>query len=156
MALDDELKKCFSKFTTGVAIASASGGGKNIGLTINSFSSVSLDPALLSFCIGSKSANLEYFLENDYFSINILSAKQQKLAQEFAKADNEAKWGVEKCSFSANNAIIFENSLSYFECKKYQVLEAGDHHIIIGKITDFANLNDEKALIYHNSKYMQL
>lgn len=123
------------------------------GLTINSFSSVSLEPPLLSFCIDNKSTNLKLFQKNRYFSLNVLSEEQQELANAFAKPKNNKKWQVEPYFFGPKGNPIFQNSLGYFECEKEKIVKAGDHHILIGRIISFEKLSDKKPLIYHKGQY---
>lgn len=123
------------------------------GMTINSFSSVSLNPALVSFCIDNRSANLKFFKKNRYFSLNILSKEQQGLAKAFATPKNSAKWNVEPYFFGQKGNPIFQNSLAFFECKKHRVIKCGDHHIVIGEVIDFGKINDVKPLIYYRSKF---
>lgn len=126
------------------------------GMTINSFTSVSLNPALISFCIDSKSANLKFFQKNRYFSLNILSEDQQALASAFATPKNSKKWGVEPYIFGKFGNPIFQNSLGFFECKKHRVIKAGDHYIIIGEVLDFGKINEKEPLLYYRGKYAKL
>jgi len=126
------------------------------GITVNSFTSVSLNPALISFCIDNQSANLKFFKKNRYFSLNILSQEQQGLANAFATPKNSTKWGVEPYFFGKKGNPIFQNSLGFFECKKQRVIKCGDHHIIIGEILDFGKISDKKPLIYYRGKYTNL
>ncbi len=126
------------------------------GMTINSFSSVSLNPPLVSFCIDNKSSNLELFKKNRTFSLNILSESQQSLSSGFATPKNSKKWDIEPYSLGKYGNPIFENSLAYFECKKHRIIKAGDHHIIIGEIIDFAKLNEAKPLMYFQGKYRNI
>ena len=156
MSNHDVLKKTFSTFATGVAIAALNENNQKLGITINSFSSVSLDPALLSFCIGNNSSVLQQFLDCQFFSINILSATQQNLANAFTRSDDQEKWQLEKVNLSQNSTPIFANSLSYFECQKHQIIKSGDHQIIIGKITNCEVLNDQKPLTYFKGKYQNI
>ncbi len=123
------------------------------GMTINSFSSVSLNPPLVSFCIDNKSSNLELFKKNRTFSLNILSEQQQNLSSGFATPKNTKKWDIEAYSLGQYGNPIFENSLAYFECKKHRIIKAGDHHIVIGEIIDFAKLNESQPLLYFQGKY---
>lgn len=123
------------------------------GMTINSFSSVSLNPPLLSFCIDNSSSNLQLFKKNKTFSLNILSESQQDLARGFATPKNSLKWGIETYFLGQNGNPIFKNSLAFFECRKHRIIKAGDHHIIIGEVLDFAKLNDSKPLLYFQGKY---
>ena len=126
------------------------------GMTINSFTSISLNPALISFCIDNKSANLKFFKQNRYFLLNILSIQQHELASAFATPKNSKKWTVEPYIFSKFGNPIFQNSLCFIECKKHKVIKMGDHHIIIGEIIDFAKVNDQQPLIYFNGSYQKL
>ncbi len=126
------------------------------GMTINSFTSVSLEPPLVSFCIDNKSSNLELFRKNRYFSLNILSANQKLLSGAFATPKNSSKWGVEPYFFAKKGSPIFENSLAFFECKKHKIIAMGDHHIVIGEVLDFAKINNSKPLIYSCGKYAEI
>jgi len=154
-----ELRNCLGKFATGVMIACGLDKETNqpFGLTINSFASVSLNPPLVSFCIGSESSNLELFKRNQNFSLNILSENQIKLAKEFALAHNSSKWQTEDYYFGEFASPIFKNSLAFLECKIFKIIEAGDHQVIIGEVVDFDKLNsDKKPLIYYSSTFSSI
>jgi len=126
------------------------------GMTINSFTSVSLEPPLVMFCVDDKSANLRFFKKNRYFSLNVLSQDQKALATAFARPKNSTKWGVEPYLLSQKGNPIFQNSLGFFECKKHRVIRAGDHHIVIGEVMDFEKMSDENPLLYYSGKYSAL
>lgn len=124
------------------------------GMTINSFSSVSLTPPLVSFCIDNRSNNLALFKKNQYFSLNILSENQIELAKEFATPKNSKKWQIETYFLGKKGSPIFENSLGFFECKKHKIIKAGDHHIVIGEVIDFGKIKeDQHPLLYSKSKF---
>ena len=125
------------------------------GMTINSFTSISLSPALISFCIDNKSGNLKFFKRNRYLLLNISSEEQQDLASAFATPKNSKKWSVEPYIFSKFGNPIFHNSLCFIECRKHKVIKMGDHHIIIGEVINFAKINDKKPLLYFSGKYAQ-
>ncbi|MSP33371.1 MAG: flavin reductase [Rickettsiales bacterium] len=143
-----ELRDCFGLFTTGVMVATTAFKGGLYGMTINSFSSTSLEPPLLLFSVDNKSFNLKAFQKSKHFSLSILSQQQLILAQEFAKPANESKWQVEKYFTAKLGSPIFEESMGYFECERYDVVKAGDHHIIIGKIISCAKLKQNRPLLY--------
>jgi flavin reductase (DIM6/NTAB) family NADH-FMN oxidoreductase RutF len=126
------------------------------GMTINSFSSISLEPKLAMFCIDNKSANLNLFKKNRYFSLNVLSLEQRDLAAAFATPKNSAKWKVEPYFFSKKGNPVFYNSLAFFECKKHRVIKQGDHHIILGEILDFGKINEKEPLLYYRGKYSEI
>jgi flavin reductase (DIM6/NTAB) family NADH-FMN oxidoreductase RutF len=123
------------------------------GMTINSFTSVSLEPPLVLFCIDNKSANLSYFKKNKYFSFNILSQQQQELSSAFSTPKNSQKWFVAPYFFSKYGNPIFYDSLAFIECKRHKVIKIGDHHIIIGEIVDFGKINNSQPLLYFSGKY---
>lgn len=126
------------------------------GMTINSFTSVSLEPPLVMFCIDDNSSNLKLFKKNRYFSLNILSEDQMELAKGFATPKNSKKWGIEPYVFGKKGNPIFQNTLGFFECEKKRVIKAGDHHIIIGEVLDFGKINEKEPLFYYRGKYASL
>lgn len=148
-----ELRDCFGLFATGVMIASTNYKDELYGMTINSFASVSLKPPMLLFSIANESYNLRFFKKTKYFSLNTLSVGQLPLAREFARHQNQHKWAMEEFYLTKLKNPVFNNSLGFFECKKHKLIKAGDHHILIGEIVDFAKLNDDKPLTYINSQF---
>lgn len=150
---DKKLRECFGLFATGVMVATANLEGELYGMTINSFASVSLNPPLLLFSVANSSFNLEAFTKSKSFILNVLSTKQLDLAKEFARSQNHKKWEIEKYHSTKLGNIVFENSLGYFECKKHQIIAAGDHHVIIGEIIDFAKLQQHDPLLYFSSQF---
>jgi flavin reductase (DIM6/NTAB) family NADH-FMN oxidoreductase RutF len=126
------------------------------GMTINSFTSISLNPPLVSFSIDNRSSNLALFKKNRYFSLNILSQEQQKLSGAFATPKNSSKWGVEPYFFAKKGSPIFQNSLAFFECKKHKIIKLGDHHMVIGEVIDFGKVSDAKPLLYYSGKYSEV
>jgi flavin reductase (DIM6/NTAB) family NADH-FMN oxidoreductase RutF len=148
-----KLKSCFSIFPTGVMIAATQLEEKLYGMTINSFTSVSLEPPLLLFSIENKSSNLRPFKKSNYFSLSVLSCEQISIAKKFAESKNCKKWNSEEYFLGNFKNPVFKNSLGFFECEKYNVIKAGDHLIMIGKIVDFEILSTEKPLFYINGKF---
>lgn len=148
-----DLRDCFGLFATGVMIATTTTKHNLHGLTINSFSSVSLEPPLLLFSIDNNSSNLKVFKKSKRFCLNILSKNQEELAKEFAKPSNGEKWTIEKYNLTIYNNPVFENSVAFFECENYKMIKAGDHHILIGRIINFAKMNDDECLFYHLGKF---
>ena len=126
------------------------------GMTINSFSSVSLEPPLVSFCIDNKSSNLKFFKKNLYFSLNILSESQKDLASGFAKPKNSSKWQIEHYYFGKFGNPIFNQSIGFLECKKHRIIKLGDHHMIIGEVVDFGKLSNSSPLLYNKAKFCLL
>jgi flavin reductase (DIM6/NTAB) family NADH-FMN oxidoreductase RutF len=151
------LRENFGLFATGVAIAATQSDDESNIITINSLSSISLDPALLLFCIDNKSSNFKAFTSNKNFSINLLTQDQIDLSKHFSKTQRE---DLDVSKFFSNSELgnlVLKDSMGYFECEKHDVIESGDHNIIIGKIVNFAKLSeDKKPLIYFKGAYNSL
>jgi flavin-dependent trigonelline monooxygenase, reductase component len=122
---------------TGVTIVTtASDDGKPLGFTANSFSSVSLDPALLLVSIAKTSSNYQTFASTGHFAINILAEGQKDLSNTFARPSDDRFANV-GWRLSENQNPLIENVSAWFDCATHAVIDAGDHALIIGKVEAF-------------------
>ena len=152
MNLDVNLfKDIVAKFPTGITIVTTSYNGKNFGFTANSFTSVSISPLLVSFCIAKSSGSLEAFLYSESFCINFLAENQVDLSKIFAcKIRNK----FESAKFSLiDNLPVLDDVLGYMILKQHSVHEAGDHFIIVGEMLKGYKSDEAQALCYYNRKY---
>lgn len=132
-----QLRDTFGAFMTGVTVVTTlDENGNPLGFTANSFSSVSLDPPLLQISIDKRSANLDYFTKNPNFAVNILSARQKDVSNIFASKD-ENRFSRIGWELSANHSPLINYVSAWFDCGLYQVVDAGDHMIILGEILGF-------------------
>ena len=150
-----ELRTAFGSFMTGVTIVTTSGAdGAPRGFTANSFTSVSLEPPLLLVCIGKSAASLEVFRQAKGFAVNILSEAQKDTSVLFAskRADKfeAARWRPGPFG----NPLI-EGSAAWFDCARYQMIDAGDHVILMGHIEAFS-YSDANPLGYARGHYITL
>ena len=139
------LRQAFAGFATGVAIVTCfNQNNEPVGLTINSFSSVSLEPALVLWSLVNHSPSRDVFEQAEYFAINIVSAEQQAICQNFAKPqENKFQFG----DWNLNTlAPVLEGSVVQFVCRKHQQIEAGDHQIFLGEIQNCRYSNQEPLL----------
>ncbi len=150
---NQKLREAFGLFATGVMIASTIVDEKIKGLTINSFSSVSLNPPLVLFSIGNESSSLDVFRATKSYSLNILSKNQLEVAKDFAKSSLDKEKQLANYSLSDYNNPVFENSLAYFDCIHHQIIKAGDHHIFIGEIINFAKVVEGEGLFYYRGEF---
>lgn len=140
------LKKCLSLFATGITSIVTKNSKKYIGITVNSFSSVSLEPPLVMWCIDKKSSSIKSFLKvKNNYEIIFLSKSQRKISNKFASSDNEVN--------TLSLKKIKKDSLGYMICSFYKKLSAGDHYIILHKVKTFRVLNHKKPLLFYKSKY---
>lgn len=145
------LRTCFGQFATGVAIVTTGADKQAAGVTINSFSSVSLDPPLVLWSIGRKSRSFETFKAARKFCVNILSSEQIFLAQRFASSSDEKFNGIEW--FSGRTGVpVLSGTIGTLECEVTQMHEGGDHLVIIGEVAHFDTFPGE-ALLFAQSRY---
>jgi len=145
------LRQCLGKFATGVTVVTCQGPGGPCGITANSFTSVSLEPPLILWNIDKRSNTLQAFFEAERFAVNVLREDQQSLAEHFARSESVSFEGID---YRLNGSAVpmLENSLACMECRTDQIIEAGDHYIIIGEIESFVS-NDAEPLLFFAGDY---
>ncbi len=148
------LRQAFGGFATGVAIVTCfDQHNEPVGLTINSFSSVSLEPALVLWSLVNHSPSLECFDQAEYFAINILGAHQQDLCQNFAKPQaNKFQFGE---WHQSHKAPVLNDCLVQFVCRKDQRIKAGDHQIFIGEI-EHCRFSNHEPLLFCKGQFNRL
>lgn len=149
------LRAAFSAFMTGVTIVTAlDEDGAPRGFTANSFTSVSLTPPLILFCISKASLSLDLFLKTPAFAVNILSDRQRDLSARFAAPVENRFADVDWTAGPAGSPVL--NGVSgWFDCELRNTVEAGDHHIVIGEVIGFDH-NRKEALGYSRGDYFSL
>jgi len=145
-----QLRDAYGRFATGVCIVTTQTPSGPIGMTANSFSSVSLDPPLVLWCPAKASARTPHFTAATHFAIHVLCAEQAKQAVDFAK-DGRAFDGVE-LSEGQGGVPLLSGCSARFECVVRQVHEAGDHLIQIGEVLR-AELSEAAPLIFCNGQF---
>ena len=125
------------------------------GITMNSFSSVSLDPPLVLVSIDLRNAILGHFLSSPFFAINILADHQERLSRTFSSpAENrfiDVDWHP-----AQSGTPLLDGALAHLECSMVRTFEVGDHAVLIGEVKRAAFSKGEKPLVYFNSEYRNL
>ncbi len=121
-------------------------------MTINSFSSVSLMPALVSWCIDQRAASYATFIGASHFALTVLAADQADLALRFATRGVDKFRGIE---IDDGQAPVIANACAWFRCESHRSIELGDHQMLVGKVTEFGN-NDRQPLVFRNGQFQQL
>ena len=159
MSIDKiQLRNAFCCFGTGVCVVTTSEEelwGRPLGMTINSFSSVSLDPPLLLWSIQNDSEVFEIFSQNNHFVINVLSASQQLHSSQYAKKGDHELF-PEHYHYSSLGCPIVQDALVSFECEQESLTRAGDHHIILGRIIRVHSSPEEPPLLFYKGQYHSL
>ena len=149
------LRQALGSFPTGVTVVSCLDKNKNpLGFTANSFTSVSLDPQLISICIDKESFNIDSFFITKHFAVSVLSEGQQSISTTFATPNEDRFQNVEWRTEDTGSPII-ENAVAWFDCNTRQVIDAGDHLILIGEIIAFDS-SPKTPLMYLRGNYVNL
>ncbi len=143
-------RDALGKFATGVTIVTVKTEDGPVGMTVNSFASVSLDPALVLWSIEKKSGRYAAFTEAEYFAVHVLDESQADLALEFARNAN----AFDNCAWHTNEfgVPMVEGVLSRFECKRTVVHEGGDHSILMGEVLQYGFRYGE-PLVFASGKF---
>ncbi|WP_428826149.1 flavin reductase family protein [Azonexus sp. IMCC34842] len=150
------LRNALGRFATGIAVVTAiDPDGHPIGLTVNSFSAVSLEPPLVLWCLDNGSHNLEAFRRASHHAINILSVTQQDLSNRFATWPTDRFVGL-PWQPGAGGAPVFPACCSSFEVANETAHVAGDHTVFIGRIEKFSETPDLAPLLFHAGQYRKL
>lgn len=146
------LRDAFGCFMTGVTVVTSMNGDEPLGFTANSFSSVSIDPPLLLVSIAKTSRNFGHFVNAGGFAINVLAEGQKDVSGTFARPSENRFAGIDWARGPAGNPVLPGVS-AWFDCTLSQLVEAGDHAILIGEIKGFAT-SSEPGLGYYRGAYI--
>jgi 3-hydroxy-9,10-secoandrosta-1,3,5(10)-triene-9,17-dione monooxygenase reductase component len=150
-----DFRNALGSFATGVTIITALGkNGKKVGMTANSFNSVSLTPPLILWSIGKNTNCFDDFIAAEAFAVHILAEDQQDLSNRFATSDVD-RFANLTCTEGLLGSPILPNYSACFECKTAQQYEGGDHIIITGEVVTF-NDNKLNPLLFYRGKYHSL
>jgi flavin reductase (DIM6/NTAB) family NADH-FMN oxidoreductase RutF len=158
MALDSRsFRKALGCFASGVTVVTAldPDGKAPVGVTVSAFSSLSLDPPLVLFCLGNQTSSLQVFRAAGHFAINILAEEQRDLSIQFASR-GEDKWKGVSWSTWDSGAPILKNCLANLECRTVNMVDGGDHQIFVGEVQRMKHQEGGSPLIYFRGSYMDL
>lgn len=139
-------------FATGVVVLTAHHGDERVGVTVNSFSSLSLTPPLVLFSLTQNSRSLPVFQKAERIGINILSAEQQHISHRFATSGAD-KWAGTSVNAGAHGAILIDEALAHLECERHAIVDGGDHLIFICRVLAFQSHPGE-PLMYFRGGYL--
>lgn len=150
-----EFRRALSAFATGVGVVTTlDQQGNNVGITISSFNSVSLDPPLILWSVGLDSMSYDAFIAADYFAVHILAQQQMDLCERFAQR-SESKFADIDCRKGVHGVPILPDFAACFECSTEHVYAGGDHKIIVGRVHR-VEAREAEPLIYYRSQFLGL
>lgn len=150
------LRDALGHFPTGVALVTTRAtDGRPIGLTINSFASLSLDPPLVLWSLVNKSPSLAAFNACSHFAIHVLAAGQRELALRFANPQVPDKFTGVAWQETMGGAPLIEGALAHFICLNHQRQAGGDHTLFIGQVEQHEHRAGEPA-VFHRGRFAAL
>lgn len=149
------LRDALGQYATGVTIATTlDRSGNPVGMTVNSFSSVSLEPPLILWSIAETSLGFDVFRDTEHFCINVLCSDQVDLAKQFAQV-SEDKFSGLRLSQGLHGIPKIEGCLAHFECSTEARYPGGDHIILLGRVARHGKFEGE-PLLFHAGQFYDL
>jgi flavin reductase (DIM6/NTAB) family NADH-FMN oxidoreductase RutF len=148
-----DFRRALAQYPTGVTVVTTiAPDGTPTGLTVNSFSSVSLDPPLVLWCLSLKADSLAVFRECERYLIHVLAVDQLSIAKRFATRGAD-KFGPTAWRPTDDGLPLLEGCVAWFECGNRSQYEEGDHVVLIGRVEAFQTIGGA-PLIFHNARYV--
>ena len=150
------LRATLGLFVTGVTIITCRDrDGAPVGITANSFNSVSLDPPLVLWSVGNNASSMEAFLHASHFAVHILSERQTDLANRFARSGTDKFEGL---SFNEGlgRVPLLPDYAARLECTSYANHAGGDHQIFIAEVSRLVSVPEARPLVFHGGRYSEL
>jgi flavin reductase (DIM6/NTAB) family NADH-FMN oxidoreductase RutF/DNA-binding MarR family transcriptional regulator len=150
---DDQrgFRRALGQFATGVTVLTARSGDKLVGVTANSFSSVSLDPPLILWSLELRAQSLAVFREASHFAVNVLAADQVALSTRFARSSLD-KFQATEWTPGRSGVPLLTGAAAHLECAREREHEGGDHVIFVARVERFARF-DREVLLFAHGRY---
>jgi flavin reductase (DIM6/NTAB) family NADH-FMN oxidoreductase RutF len=159
MTIDSEqLRHAMRAWTTGVAVITAAHDGQQYGMTVNSFTSVSLEPPLVSVTLKQLTHTHELVVKSGEFSITILSSDQRELSDRFAGklADIKDRFEGVPTDTLIMDAPLLKGGIAYFNCRVLKSIPIGENTLFLAEVIAASGEGKGEPLVYHNRVYWKL
>lgn len=151
-----DFRKALGTFATGITVVTTfSDTSGPVGITVNSFTSVSLEPPLVLWCLDNNADSYQDFANGNNFAIHVLHEEQKNLSDNFAFKDSNKFSDIEWATSKVGTPVLRDFS-SCFECEVEDKYSAGDHLILLGRVLKFEMRDNNAPLIYYEGNYQKL
>jgi len=154
-----EFRRALGSFATGVCVVTCRIGERTHGITINSLTSVSLDPPLILICVDKKAIAHEMIPQAGHFAINILTERQREISDYFAyrlALDPVHELRDVPHHPGVTGSPLIDGAMAHVECQLVERIPGGDHTIFLGQVLRAEGESDERPLLFHRGKYPRL
>lgn len=149
-------RRVMGAFPTGVTVVTARrGDGSPAGLTVNSLTSVSLEPLLVLVCIDHQSASHDAVMESGAFAVNLLRESDRDVSESFASGDREDRFQDLAWHREVTGSPVLDTALGWLDCTVHQTHVAGDHTIVVGRV-EACDAGEGPPLAYHRGRYARV
>lgn len=148
-----EYRTVLGHLPTGVTVVTAVGEERPIGVAIGSFVSISLDPPLVGFFLGTQSGSWAPMEASGHFCVNILCEDQQELCGTMASRSDDKFEGVAYETAAGSGAPILPDIHAMIDCRIHDVVEAGDHNLVIGRVLSLESRRDAPPMVFYKGQY---
>ena len=157
MTIDpDSFRSVLGRFASGITIITAlDGNGRDVGMTVSAFCSVSLDPPLVQACVDREASMFDALQHAERFGVSVLADEQEALARRFAAVDSSHRFDGIGYARGENGVVLLDDALAHIECSMVSRFEAGDHMLFVGAV-ERATARDARPLLYYRGGYAQL
>jgi flavin reductase (DIM6/NTAB) family NADH-FMN oxidoreductase RutF len=156
IALDSELfRQVMGQFATGVTIVTAVDGDEPVGVAANSFTSVSLDPPLVLFCVARSSSTWPRIERARKFAVNILGEHQEEVSRLFAQRGVD-RFAQVDWHEGLGGSPVLHDTMAYLDCEFWAEYDGGDHIIVVGRVLDLGVSRDAGPLLFFRGQYRRI
>lgn len=150
-----DFRRVLGRFPTGVTIVTALAADRPVGMAVNSFTSVSLDPPLILFCAAHSSTTWPHIRSAGTFTVNVLGEDHGELCRVFAEKGADRFTGL-RYRTGATGAPVLNGVAAHLDCRIEALHEAGDHVIVVGRVEDHNADDRVRPLVFHGGTYAGL
>jgi len=152
----DTFRSVLGRFASGITVVTVRDqAGRDYGMTVSAFSSVSLVPPLILVCVEQTASSHEPLLQATHFAVNILAAHQEPISRRFSSGDEGKRFDGIGYTRGRSGAALLDEALAHIECRRTVMHPAGDHTIVVGEVQT-AVAHAKRPLLYYRGGYAQL
>jgi flavin reductase (DIM6/NTAB) family NADH-FMN oxidoreductase RutF len=149
------LRRVFSAFPTGVTAVAALVDGLPVGITASSFTSVSLDPPIVSVCVAHSSSTWPILARADRLGVSVLGSQQEDVARQLASRSPDRFAGLD-WRHTTDGTVVVGGAAAWLDCGVYDVVRAGDHDIVLLRVHELDVDVEVAPLVFHESRFRRL
>ncbi len=155
MAIADDFRQALASWASGVAVVTSAGDGLLYGLTVSSFTAVSLDPPLVLVCLATSNLMPAMIAASGRFAVSVLGRDQEAVSNYFAISGREPTPSLESVDgdWTPGGMPVVKDCIAWLDCTLFEMLTHGDHSIVVGEVVAAHSAVDPDPLLYYRRAY---